>query len=53
MASVILENLRLYGLTPGGAFFLLLPEVCPARGAFLAVTAPCLSDVVFPSRLSA
>lgn len=27
VASVILENLRLYGLTPGGAFFLLLPSL--------------------------
>ena len=34
MASVILENLCLYGLTAGGAFFLLLPKVCLARGAF-------------------
>ena len=41
--SVILENVLLYRLTPVVAFFLLLVEVCPARGTFLMVTAPCLS----------
>ena len=30
VASVILGNVHLYGLTPVGAFFLLLLEVCPA-----------------------
>ena len=42
VASLILENLRLCGLTPVGAFFLPLPEVCPAQGGFLTVTAPRL-----------
>ena len=43
VTSVILENVHLYRLTPVGAFFLLLVEVCPAWGTFLTVTAPCLS----------
>ena len=43
VTSVILENVLLYRLTPVGAFFLLLVEVCPAWGTFLTVTAPCLS----------
>ena len=43
VTSVILENVLLYRLTPVGAFFLLLIEVCPAWGTFLTVTAPCLS----------
>ena len=43
VTSVILENVLLYRLTPVGAFFLLLLEVCPAQGAFLRVTIPCLS----------
>ena len=30
VTSVILENVHLYRLTPVGAFFLLLLEVCPA-----------------------
>ena len=32
VTSVILENIHLYRLTPVGAFFLLLVEVCPAQG---------------------
>jgi len=43
VTSVILENVHLYRLTPVGAFFLLLVEVCPAWGTFMTVTAPCLS----------
>ena len=43
VTSVILENVHLYRLTPVGAFFPLLVEVCPAWGTFLTVTAPCLS----------
>ena len=43
VTSVILENVLLYRLTPVGAFFLILVEVCPARGMFLTVTALCLS----------
>ena len=43
VTSVILENVLLYRLTPVGAFFLILVEVCPARGTFLTVTALCLS----------
>ena len=43
MTSVILENIHLYRLTPVGAFFLLLVEVCPARGMFLTVMALYLS----------
>ena len=43
VTSVILENVHLYRLTPVGAFFPLLVEVCPAWGTFLMVTAPCLS----------
>ena len=43
VTSVILENVLLYRLTPVGAFFPLLGEVCPAWGTFLTVTAPCLS----------
>ena len=46
MTSVILESICLYVLTPVGDFFLLLLEVCPAWGAFLMVTAPCLSDLL-------
>ncbi|XP_055421779.1 liprin-alpha-1-like isoform X1 [Bubalus kerabau] len=38
------EDLRdAHKLTPVGAFFLILVEVCPARGTFLTVTALCLS----------
>ena len=44
MTSVILESICLYVLTPVGDFFLFLLEVFPAWGAFLMVTAPCLSD---------
>ena len=43
VTSVILESVHLYRLTPVGAFFLPLVEVCPAWGTFLTVTAPCLS----------
>jgi hypothetical protein len=43
VTSVILENVLLYRLTPVGAFFLILVEVCPAWGTFLTLTAPCLS----------
>ena len=43
VTSVILENVLLYRLTPVGAFFLILVEVCPARGTFLMAMAPCLS----------
>ena len=43
VTSVILENVLLYRLTPVGAFFLILVEVCLARGTFLTVTALCLS----------
>ena len=43
VTSVILENVLLYRLTPVGAFFLILVEVCPARGTFLTVTALYLS----------
>ena len=46
MTSVILESICLYVLTPVGGFFLLLLEVCPAWGAFLMVTAPCLLDLL-------
>ena len=57
MTSVILESICLYILTPVGAFFLLLIEVCPAWGTFLTVTAPCLSGSLlrvppFSSRVS-
>ncbi|XP_070635375.1 liprin-alpha-1-like isoform X1 [Bos indicus] len=38
------EDLRdAHKLTPVGAFFLILVEVCPARGMFLTVMALCLS----------
>ena len=43
VTSVILEIVLLYRLTPVGAFFLILVEVCPAQGMFLTVTALCLS----------
>ena len=43
VTSVILENVLLYRLTPVGAFFLILVEVCPARGMFLTVMALYLS----------
>ena len=43
VTSVILENVHLYRLTPVGAFFLPLVEVCPGRGTLLMVTALCLS----------
>ena len=46
MTSVILENICLYVLTPVGGLFLLLLEVCQAWGAFLMVTAPCLSALL-------
>lgn len=57
VTSVILGNICLDGLTPVGAFLLLLLEVCPARGAFLLVAAPCLSGSLlrvppFSSRVS-
>ena len=45
VTSVILENVHLYRLTPVGAFFLLLVEVCPAWGTILMVTVPCLSGL--------
>ena len=41
-SSVILENVHLYRLTPVGAFFLPLVEVCLAWGTFLMVMAPCI-----------
>ena len=43
MTSVILENVLLSRLTPVGAFFLLLTEVCLAWGTFLTMMAPYLS----------
>ena len=46
VTSVILENVHLYRLTPVGAFFLLLVEVCPAWGTILMVTVPCLSGLL-------
>ena len=57
MTSVILESICLYVLTPVGDFFLFLLEVFPAWGAFLMVTAPCLSALLlrvppFSSRVS-
>ena len=57
VTSVILENVLLYRLTPVGALFLLLIEVCPAWGRFLTVTALCLSGSLlrvppFSSRVS-
>ena len=56
MASVMLENLRLYGLTAGGTFFLLLPEVCPARarsgGDGSVPLGGALEVPPFPSRVS-
>ena len=42
VTSVILENIHLYRLTPVGAFFLPLVEVCLAWGTFLMVMAPCI-----------
>ena len=42
VTSVILENVHLYRLTPVGAFFLPLVEVCLAWGTFLMVMAPCI-----------
>ena len=43
---MILENICLYVLTPVGDFLLLLLKVYPTWGAFLMVTAPCLSDLL-------
>ena len=43
MTSVILENVLLSRLTPVGAFFLLLTEVCLAWVTFLTMMAPYLS----------
>ena len=40
VTAVILETC-FFGLNPVGTFFLLLLAVCPARGAFLTLTATC------------